>query len=92
MAEPGEGATGWAFGSQTCRGNIPAFAPKPRRIRIPAARSRPGEAALGSGAAKAPAEEAFVKAAADEPPAGASARILSIAAGSSEKVSVPAAE
>ena len=37
-AEAGDGATGCALGSQTCTGNIPALAPNPSRIHIPAAR------------------------------------------------------
>ena len=40
----GAGATGWAWGSQMCSGNRPAFAPKPTRIsadgRIMSARPR----------------------------------------------------
>ena len=36
-AEAGAGATGCAFGSQMCRGNMPAFAPKPKRMQPPAA-------------------------------------------------------
>ena len=35
-AEAGAGATGWALGSQMCRGNIPALAPKPKRMQAPA--------------------------------------------------------
>ena len=31
----GAGATGWAFGSQMCSGNMPAFAPKPIRAHTP---------------------------------------------------------
>ena len=31
----GAGATGWAFGSQMCNGNMPAFAPKPTRAQTP---------------------------------------------------------
>ena len=37
-ADAGEGATGCAFGSQICSGNIPALAPKPSRMQIPAAK------------------------------------------------------
>ena len=37
-ADAGDGATGWAFGSQMCTGNMPAFAPKPKRMQKPAAR------------------------------------------------------
>ena len=37
-AEAGDGATGCAFGSHTCTGNMPAFAPKPNRMQIPAAK------------------------------------------------------
>ena len=32
-AETGEGASGWARGSQTCSGTAPAFDPKPARAR-----------------------------------------------------------
>ena len=35
-AEAGAGATGWALGSQMCRGNMPALAPKPARQQPPA--------------------------------------------------------
>ena len=35
-AEAGAGATGWAFGSQIWRGNMPAFAPKPKRMQAAA--------------------------------------------------------
>ena len=38
-ADAGAGATGWAFGSQMCSGNIPALAPKPARAQPPAAYS-----------------------------------------------------
>ena len=34
----GLGATGWAVGSQAWRGTIPAFAPKPSRVRNVTAR------------------------------------------------------
>ena len=34
-ADAGAGATGWAFGSQTCSGNMPALAPKPTRAQTP---------------------------------------------------------
>ena len=37
-ADAGDGATGWAFGSHTCTGNMPALAPKPKRMQNPAAR------------------------------------------------------
>ena len=43
-ADAGDGATGWAFGSHTWTGNIPAFAPNPNKMQIPAARiSDPAE-------------------------------------------------
>ena len=35
-AEAGAGATGCAFGSQMWIGNMPAFAPKPKRMQPPA--------------------------------------------------------
>ncbi len=35
-AEAGAGATGWAFGSQICSGNAPAFAPNPTNAQTPA--------------------------------------------------------
>jgi len=35
-AEIWEGATGWASGSQTCRGTIPAFKPKPIKAKVKA--------------------------------------------------------
>ena len=35
-ADAGAGATGWALGSQMCRGNMPALAPKPKRMQPPA--------------------------------------------------------
>ena len=36
-AEAGAGATGCAFGSQICKGYIPALAPNPNSMHIPAA-------------------------------------------------------
>ena len=40
-ADAGAGATGCALGSQMCSGNMPAFAPKPKRMHSPAAQSAP---------------------------------------------------
>ena len=40
-AEAGAGATGCAFGSQMCSGNMPAFAPKPKRMQMLAAQIVP---------------------------------------------------
>ena len=37
----GAGATGCAFGSQTCNGNAPAFAPNPTSVQAPAAYKSP---------------------------------------------------
>ena len=37
-ADPGDGATGWAFGSHTWTGNIPALHPNPIRMQTAAAK------------------------------------------------------
>ena len=49
-ADAGAGATGCAFGSQICSGNMPAFAPKPNRMQMLAAQMTPlfGQAAAAA--------------------------------------------
>lgn len=42
-AETGEGAAGWASGSQTCSGRMPALAPKPKSESPKAQEAQNGE-------------------------------------------------
>jgi hypothetical protein len=49
-AETGLGATGWAWGSQTCIGIRPALVPKPIRPRMNRPTASVGEALARAGA------------------------------------------
>lgn len=59
-ADAGAGATGWAFGSQMFRGNIPALAPNPTNAHPPATYRDPRFSAGSADTASAIAENSSV--------------------------------